>query len=157
MIKLQFNLRPFLAGEGVKLISAYKRLMQVKQGVSLDPAPNNAPSTVRRKGKDHWMVDTGKLKRSGFKSQSWPMRLRVFASPEIHSIRTSKRSGKTWRVTHEQLFLYHNQGHPEKRYSGVFNKFPAGSNFPDRFSREVYRQMRPQLEREFMRRIKRTL
>lgn len=156
-MKLVFNLRPFLAKEGVKLIAAYKRLMQVKQGVSLDPAPHNAPSTVRRKGFDHWMVHTGKLKRSGFKMQSWPMRLRVYASPDIHSVRVSKRSGKTHRVTHEQLFAWHNQGHAGKTYSGVFSKFPAGSRFPERFSQEVYRQMRPQLEREFVRRIKRTI
>ena len=65
MIQLKFNLRNFLAREGHTLIKSYQRLMQVKQGISLDPAPHNAAATIKRKGKDHWMVDTGKLKQIG--------------------------------------------------------------------------------------------
>lgn len=154
MIRLHFNLRNFLRQEGATLVRSYQRLIATRKGISLDPAPHNAPSTVKRKGKDHWMVHTGTLKRDGFKMQAWPMRLKVYASTEVHSRRVSKRTGRTHTVTHEQLFLYHNQGHPDKPYSGVFNKFPAGSRFPERMSREVYKQMRPQLEKAFTKRIK---
>jgi len=148
VIQLKFNLRNFLAREGHTLIKSYQRLMQVKQGISLDPAPHNAAATIKRKGKDHWMIDTGKLKRSGFRMLTWPMRLKVYASTDIHT------RGKKRDVSYEDLFLWHNQGHIGKRYSGIFNKFPAGSRFPERLSTEVYRQMRPQLEKAFTRRIK---
>lgn len=150
-MKLHFNLRNFLQREGLTLIKSYKRLMAVKQGISLDAAPHNAASTVKRKGKDHWMVDTGKLKRQGFKMQAWPMRLKVYASTDVHT------HGKKRAVTHEDLFQWHNQGHAGKTYSGVFNKFPAGSRFPERLSTEVFKQMRPQVEKAFSRRIKRML
>lgn len=156
-MKLSFNLRNFLNREGQTLINSYKRLIATRKGISLDPAPHNAPATIKRKGFDKWMVHTDKLRRNGFKMLAWPMRLKVYASTDVHSVRVSKRTGKTWTVTHEQLFLYHNQGHPEKRYSGVFSKFPAGSRFPDRLSAEVYKQMKPQLEKEFKRRIKRVI
>lgn len=148
MIQLKFNLRNFLAREGQTLIKSYQRLIQVRQGISLDPAPHNADATVKRKGKNHWMVDTGKLKRSGFKVLAWPMRLKVYASTDIHT------RGKKRDVSYEDLFLWHNQGHVGKSYSGVFNKFPVGSRFPDRLSVEVYKQMRPQLEKAFTRKIR---
>jgi len=150
-MKLHFNLRNFLAREGKTLITSYQRLMSIRQGVSLDPAPHNAPSTVKRKGFDKWMIHTGKLRRQGFKMQAWPMRLKVYAFTDVHS-RGKKRS-----VSYEDLFLWHNQGHPGKTYSGVFDKFPAGSRFPERMSAEVYRQMKPQLEKQFTRRIKRMI
>lgn len=147
-MNLHFNLYNFLRREGETLIKSYQRLIQTRKGISLDSAPHNAAATVKRKGKDHWMVDTGKLKRSGFKMMAWPMRLKVYASPEVHT------HGKKRDVTYEDLFIWHNQGHAGKTYSGVFNKFPAGSRFPERLSAEVYKQMRPQLEKAFSRRIK---
>jgi len=150
-MKLHFNLRNFLQREGLTLIKSYQRLMATRKGISLDPAPNNAASTIKRKGKNHWMVDTGKLKRQGFKMLAWPMRLKVYASEDVHT------RGKKRAVTYEDLFNWHNQGHDGKRYSGVFDKFPAGSKFPDRLSTEVYKQMRPQIEKEFNRRIKRAI
>jgi hypothetical protein len=100
------------------------------------------------------MVDTGKLKKLGFQMQAWPMRLRVYASREVHSTKTSKKSGKTWTITHEELFLLHNQGHPGKRYSGVFNQLPMGSRFPERLSKAIYKQMIPQVRAELSKRIK---
>ena len=156
MLKADFTI--FFRAESKKIIASYKRLIAIRRGVSNDNAPHNAPSTRMRKGKDHWLVDTGETKKNGFNSIVRPKRLLIFASGERHSARRSKhpRHGTISKPgpTYRQLFRWHGHGSNKKRYSGVFGKLPSGSQFPQRFVNEAARQIRPQIARQLTKRIK---
>jgi len=171
---LSVNLKVFFDKEAKGIIASYRRLLTMKQGVSLDPAPHNAPATIRKKGKDHWLVDTGETKREGFEFITTPNRLVIYASGKKHSGRYtqmlvpegSQRKRGQWRIptrkvtrqgksrpTYRQIFRWHNQ----KNYSGIFGKLPVGSKFPQRFVAEVVKQLRPQIAEETIKRIRRTI
>jgi hypothetical protein len=172
-IKLDFT--KFFQDEAKKLIASYRRLLTQKKGIRMDAAPHNADSTVERKGKDHWMIDTRDLYKNGFKSSASKDRMIVQASDEKHSgrytymgvpgghkgqrpyVRRAKTQKRTYQKrniakipTYKQLFLWHNK----KGYSGIFGQFPAGSRFPSRFKKELNRQLDPQFKNEFSKRIK---
>lgn len=150
MLKLDFTI--FFRAESKKIISSYKRLISIRRGVSNDNAPHNARSTQLRKGKDHWLIDTGKTKQRGFKSLVRKTRLLIYASGERHSPRRSKhpRIGTIAKPapSYRQLFRWHGHGSEHKKYSGIFGKLPAGSQFPKRFVKEGIRQIKPQIFKE---------
>lgn len=148
--KFAISLRAFFTKEAKNLISTYKRLISNRQGIDLDDAPSNAPSTVAKKGFNHWMVETFELKDKGFNSKINDNGFSVFASKRTH---TTKRGRKlpSKIPTYEDLFTWHNA----KKYSGVFgNRMPKGSQFYQRLVKEVYKQLQPQIAREFTRRVK---
>ena len=142
MAQFRINLKKFFTKEAVRNIigkpntvfPTYKSLLNKKKGIRLDKAPRNKKSTRERKGKDHWLVDTGATMRNGFKYEAKARSLRVFASEEKHP------NGKG-KVTYKNIFEWHNA----ERYSGVFQKLPVGSKFPERLVREVGKQIQPQI------------
>ncbi len=135
------NLKKFFTKEAKKNIigkpntvfPTYKSLLNRKKGIRLDKAPKNKESTIKQKGKDHWLVDTGKTMRNGFKFTAKKRSLRIFANPSRHSL------GK--KATYKNIFDWHNA----ERYSGVFQKLPVGSKFPERMVTEVGKQIMPQI------------
>lgn len=149
--KPKINLKKFFTKEATKNIigkpntsyPTYKSLMRMKKGIKLDAAPPNKPSTVAKKGKNHWLVDTGKTMNSGFKFTAKPRSLRVYASSEKHSLKPKAPSFKN-------IFEWHNA----ERYSGIFQKLPVGSQFPERLVREVGRQIGPQVKRYLKRNLR---
>lgn len=172
-IRLDFT--RFFQDEAKKLVSSYRRLLTQKKGIRMDPAPSNAPSVIARKGKDHWMMDTGDLYKRGFRIFASRDTMRVYASDEKHSgrytymgvpgghkgqrrgvrrPRTEKRTYQRHNTakipTFEQLFMWHNKN----RYSGIFGQFPAGSRFPSRFKKELNNQLMPQLGDAFSKRYR---
>ena len=145
----RINLKKFFTKEATKNIigkprtsfPTYKSLMNKKKGIRLDKAPRNSPTTIAMKGKDHWLVDTGETMNNGFKFTAKARSLRVYASTSKHS-----QSNKTYK----QIFEEHNA----ERYSGVFQKLPVGSKFPERMVREVGKQIMPQLTRYLKRNLR---
>ncbi len=150
------NLKSFFKKEAEKNIigtpntrfPTYKSLIKTKRGIRLDNAPKNSSVTAGRKGKNHWLVDTGATMHNGFKYEAKERSLRVYANPAQHP------SGK---VTYKQIFEWHNLGGGPKarfnkkpRYSGVFQKLPVGSKFPERLVEEVGKQVQPKIF-EFLR------
>ena len=126
---------------------SYKSLVhRHKKGVLLDRAPSNALSTIKKKGRDHWMRDTGDLAKNGFGSWAKKHTMRVYASQTRHSGLSTyvKKDGKKVKhkkknpPTYYQLFSWHNaQG-----YSGVFQQLPKGSQFPKRMEKEIMKQLK---------------
>ena len=131
---------------------SYKSLVyKHKQGILLDSAPSNALSTIRRKGRDHWMRDTGDLAKNGFGFWAKAHTMRVYASQKRHSGKSTyiTKSGKKKIYkkkappTYYKLFSWHNaQG-----YSGVFQQLPKGSQFPKRLEKELLKQLKKALGR----------
>jgi len=118
--------------------------MNKKMGVRLDKAPDNKPSTVKRKAKNHWLVHTGETMKRGFKFKARKRDLLVYANPQKHSGKTyymTKGGKKAYKQkkppTYKQLFIWNNA----VGYSGVFQKLPVGSKFPKRMIAEVGRQL----------------
>ncbi|MDD5220151.1 MAG: hypothetical protein PHV11_06275 [Candidatus Bipolaricaulis sp.] len=154
---MKLDLTAFFQREARTIISRYKSLITQKRGVAMDDAPHNKPSTVKRKRKDHWMVDTGELNRSGFDFRVRPTELLIFASGKRHSGKRSYMTKAGKRIsysnshpTYRQLFKWHNQ----KGYSGVFGKLPTGSQFPKRLVTEIVAQLRPQMVTQLSRKIR---
>jgi len=156
--KIKLDLTKFFKREAVRNIigkpnspfPTYKSLMQTKRGVSLDKAPVNILTTRKRKGKSHWMVHTGELMKKGFLYNASKMSLTIYANPSNHSGNTyymTRRGKKPYKQknppTYEQLFGWHNK----KGYSGVFEKLPVGSKFPERLVKEVGKQLYPQIRK----------
>ena len=147
----RINLKKFFTKEAVRNIigkpttnfPTYKSLIQKKKGIRLDKAPKNAKSTIKRKGNDHWLVETGATMKNGFKYTAKQRSLRVYASQDKHPKKVKKKP------TYKQIFEWHNA----ERYSGVFQKLPVGSKFPDRLVREVGRQIMPQMNKYLKNRL----
>ena len=164
--QLSINLQPILEKEAKTLISSYRRLLTKKQGIQIDTAPRNAPSTIGIKGKDHWLVDTGETRRKGFKYRATKDTMLVFASGERHSgrrtyygvpgghkgkkrgvrrARTQKRIVRAKNPpTYRQIFSWHNKGLSKggSMYSGIFQKWPVGSKAIERIGNETLKQIR---------------
>lgn len=169
-IKLDFT--RFFQQEAPRLIGHYKRLLTIKRGVMNDNAPPNAPATIRKKGKNHWLVDTGETKTHGFDFRVKPKRLLIFASGNRHSGRYtqmlvpegSKRKRGQSRIptrrvirqrngtppTYRQIFRWHNK----EGYSGVFGALPLKSKFFKRMQADALRQVRAQLPDRYPKNIK---
>ncbi len=163
--QLSINLQPILEKEAKKLIASYRNLLTKKQGIEIDAAPSNAPSTKQRKDKDHWLIDTGETYRKGFKYRATKNTLLVFASGERHSgrrtyvgvpgghkgkkrgvrrARTQKRIVRAKNPpTYRQIFSWHNKGLSKGgvMYSGIFQKWPKRSDAIKRVGEEALRQI----------------
>lgn len=153
MIKL--NLLSFFAKEAKNLRTVYKRLLSNKRGIANDTAPSNAPSTVRKKGKNHWLIDTAETKNKGILYDAKNDGFKVYASDKTHSgaylYKGQRKRRKNSEISYREIFELHNQ----KNYSGIFgDELPAQSKFPDRFERELLRQIKPQLEKVLEKRVK---
>jgi hypothetical protein len=138
----KLNLTALFIQEAKNLISAYKSLLTRKIGTRGDQAPPNKPSTVKRKGKSHWMVDTGNTKNKGFLSDPQKTSLTIFASQQRHRNRD---------ISYEKLFLLHNTA--RGRYSGVFGQAPVGSKIFERMDKEINRQVQRFIEKRLPKRI----
>jgi hypothetical protein len=144
--KHDINLKKFFKKEIKKNIlgtyktpyPTYRSLMRMKKGVRLDHAPHNAPSTIKKKGFDHWMVETGELAKDGFEYSTKPLAMLIVASHKKHS---SKYKNPP---SYHSLFYWHNQ----HGYSGIFERLPVGSQFPKRLEKEVLRQMKKALVKQ---------
>lgn len=128
---IKFDFLSFFTREAKNLVKQYQHLMDRGVGVSLDNAPENKPSTIKKKGFSKWMVDTGELKNRGFKYLAKKDEFSVFGNSTPHS------KGGT---TYNKLFEIHNTA--KGRYSGVFGKLPVGSKFVDRFEKEAIGQIK---------------
>ncbi len=169
---VNFDFTKFFAYWKVQIIKSYRNLLTTKKGILGDNAPSNAPSVIARKGKDHWMMDTGDLYKNGFMSDHGSMHLRIFASDKQHSgrytymgvpgghkgqkrgvqrPRTERRimHGRGNQPTYEQLFLWHNK----KGYSGIFGKLAHDSKFFKEFGKEAFYQAKDHLPKEIVMRI----
>ncbi|MCF7801088.1 MAG: hypothetical protein K9N34_03625 [Candidatus Marinimicrobia bacterium] len=170
--RITLDFTDFFRKEAPRLIGQYKRLLTVKRGIANDAAPPNAPRTIRKKGKDHWLVDTGETHDRGFDYRVQPKRLLIFASGKRHSGRYtqmlvpegSKRQKGQSRIpsrkvirqrpgtppTYRQIFRWHNK----KGYSGIFGKLPIKSAFYRRMQAEANRQTRDQFPKRYAGKIK---
>lgn len=139
----------------------YRSLIaRMKKGIRMDAAPGNDPETIKRKGKDHWLVDTGETIRKMFGVKASKYNLEVYAKDIKHSGRHSYFTKKGGRViktaraknrpTYQQLMEWHNKD----RYSGIFGQLPAGSQFPKRFAEEAKRQIIPQISAALSKNVK---
>lgn len=152
-MKFQLDLTRFFEKECKTLIASYKGLLTRKQGIALDNAPSNKESTIKRKGKDHWLVDTGETRRKGFLSEANRLKMKVYANTAKHSGRSTymtKSEGKKIYVkkdppTYEQIFLWHNTAND--RYSGIFQMIPAGSKLFERLDKEINKQVQDQIKK----------
>lgn len=172
--RINLNLKKFFNREGRLLRGQYKRLLTIKRGRANDDAPNNELSTVIRKGKDHWLVDTGETKDKGIGLTASRNSLRIYAKDSKHSgdrtymgvkgghkgrkkgVIRKKNEKRTVNYgkgpKYSELYKWHNMGgdpsakfnHTE-RYSGIFVRWPIGSKFPKRMGAEVKRQLRKQI------------
>lgn len=161
----KLKLKNFFIKESKTLIKSYKGLISKKKGVAMDRAPSNKPSTVKKKGKDHWLVDTGETKERGFAFQATDTKMRVFAPDEKHSGRstyitrrggqpTGKKIYKSMNPpTYLQLFAWHNTA--GGRYSGVFQKVPVGSLLFDRLDTEIEKQFNSYIKNDFIKKFRR--
>ena len=136
-MNFELKLKDFFIQESRKnLIPAQKRLLENKRGVKLDNAPSNKPSTIKRKGFDHWLKDTGKTKENAFEFSATDTTLSLFVSEKPHP--------KSPNVTYRDLLDWHTD-----RYSGFYEQLPQGSLFPVRLYKEVQRQIVPQIDKGF--------
>jgi len=169
---ITLDLTKFFRKEAPKIIGSYKRLMTMKRGILQDAAPPNAPATIRKKGKDHWLVDTGETKSKGFDYRVSSTRLLIFGSGRRHSGRYtqmlvpegSKRVRGQSRIptrkvirqrpgtppTYRQIFRWHNK----QGYSGIFGQLPKGSRFYKRMWVEAHAQIKSQAGKILPERIK---
>lgn len=136
-------MKSFFQVESKTVIKSYKNLLSRKLGVRLDQAPSNKPSTIKRKGRDHWFKDSGKSIRKGFSSVVTRLRMVIFASKEKHPNRSD--------VSYEKLFLLHNTA--DGRYSGVFGQLPVGSKMFQRLDKEVNKQVQLHIAKKLPKRI----
>lgn len=138
----KLNLREFFIKEAAILVKSYKSLMSQGRGVKMDAAPSNAASTIKSKGKNLWLVNTGETKNRGFESDATENSMTVEASGKRHSgnylYKGKKKRHTGANPTYEELFEFHNQ----KNYSGIFgDKLPVGSQLPKRLEKEVKKQI----------------
>ena len=156
MARLKVDFREFFTREASRnLIPTLKKLMTQKRGVAQDPSPANAPRTVMRKGKNHWLVDTGETRRNAFRFAVRPDELLIYPGGARHSgkhtshgkIKHSKGPNPTYR----DIFRWHNTG--KGRYSGIFGKVPSRSDVFRRILKEYNRQVEPQILRLWKRDI----
>ena len=135
MVNWKLDLTHFFINEATrKLIPAQKRLIETKRGVSLDSAPHNKPATVKKKGFDHWLRDSGELKKNVFQYKASKTSLTLYASDAKH----------TKGPLYSELIDWHTQ-----TYSGLFETLPRGSAFPVRLAKEVHKQATPQIYKMF--------
>ena len=139
----KLDLTTLFTQEAKNIISAYKSLLTRRIGTRGDAAPSNKPSTIKRKGKDHWMVDSGNTKNSGFLSKVGKTIMSIFASQQRHKNRPD--------VSYEKLFQLHNTANG--RYSGVFGQAPAGSKIFERMDKEIVKQTNKFIEKRLPKRI----
>ncbi len=154
-LKIKLDFKKFFIKESKNLIKYYKLFMKKKQGLNYDDAPSNKPSTVKKKGKDHWLVDTGETMQKGFKYRAKRLGMLVFASGQKHSGRSTyikrkdgKPAGKKINKSKNpprlrQIFEWHNK----KNYSGVFGELPKGSAMHARFDKEANKQVQVAIEK----------
>lgn len=153
-MKIKVRLRPFFEREAKTLTREYKKLITTRKGVSLDKAPNNAAATIKQKGFNHWLVNTGETKNKGFRHKAHNKGFKVFANPAKHSgrylyvkhkngepVETVIKRSKNSKATYEDIFDWNNQ----KNYSGVFEFLPVGSRMPQRLDKELAKQIQPQI------------
>ncbi|MBL4896304.1 MAG: hypothetical protein JKY75_05470 [Erythrobacter sp.] len=165
MARIKLNFKIFFTKEAKKNIigkpttsyPTYASLLNSKRGINLDSAPRNKKSTIKTKGKDHWLVSTKETMKKGIKFGAQPLRLSVFASGKKHSGKYlyaggSKRGKSKNPPTYRSLFRWHNQEH----YSGIFNKLPRGSQFFKRLQKECDRQVERELKKQ-VKKFKRTV
>lgn len=150
-----FNLTAFFNKEAQTLIKSYKRLLSIRRGIRQDNAPSNKKSTIRKKGKDHWLQDTKETTKKGFEYNAKPKSMIVYASKASHSGRSSYKGNVKYRnknpLSYEEIFAKHNQ----KGYSGIFgDELPANSKFPDRLSKELVRQAQNILKDKLPKKVK---
>ena len=139
----QLDLRLFFSQATKTLIASYKNLLSKRQGVRLDDAPQNANSTIARKGKDHWLVETGETKNRGFLSRFTKTMMEVFASPQRHSGKTVGGTTRKNAPSYEKIFgMWNTAG---GRYSGIFGQVPANSRLFQRLDKEMNIQFQKHL------------
>ena len=128
MAQIKLDFRTFFNREGRTIITEYKKLITKGRGTEQDDAPDK----VFPNGKP-WLVNTGALRKDGFRFAASANRLIIFPSGAKHP-----GKGKS-RPIFRQLFRWHNTANG--RYSGVFHKLPVQSAFLDRFQEEASRQL----------------
>ena len=139
----KLNLTQLFTQEAKNIISSYKSLLSRRLGTRLDQAPSNKPSTIKRKGFDKWMVDSGNTKDKGFLSKVTKITMSIFASKQRHTNRSD--------ISYEKLFQLHNTA--SGRYSGVFGQAPVESKIFERMDREINRQVQKFITKRLPKRI----
>ena len=87
-----FDLTKFFRAEAPRLRLAIKKNIASRQGYKGDRAPSNSTrqingrsSYVQRKGKNHWLVNTGETMRKGIAYEYGKTSMRIFARDDLHS------------------------------------------------------------------------
>lgn len=106
-IKVSFkepDLRDTARRVGRALVATMKRSITQKKSLSGAPAAPNAPATVRRKGKDHRMMDTGHYYRRALTVSARKKGLLIDLNTAKHP------SGPTY----EEIGEFNQLGHPNE-------------------------------------------
>ena len=159
MKRIKLNLKKTFDREAGILVSSYKTLITKRRGVRQDDAPDNKPSTIETKGRNHWLKDTSETKNNVFKKRTGKLFMEVFSSTAKHSGKRTYMGVKGGRFgrkkgvrrprteqriiqskskpTYSQLMEWHNQ----EGYSGIFGgMWPVGSKAPERIGKEIRKQ-----------------
>lgn len=159
-IARKIKLMRFLNKESKNIVTKYKSFLSRKRGVSNDDAPPNKASTIKQKGKNHWMVATGETKNKGIeyrvkKRGVGKYGMLVFGSGQRHSgkrlYKGKKVQGKS-RPTYRSIFRYNNTA--KGRYSGIFQYLPYNSKFPERLVNEIGKQTLEIIKRSYPKNIR---
>lgn len=138
----KLDLQTFWKKESGIIIKTLKRLITLQRGVKMDNAPNNTPSTIKQKGKSHWLVNTGQLRAKGILSKWTKSVLTIFVNPAKHP---NARNN----FGYDDIFEEHTQ-----EYSGLFSQLPAGTKTPERIANEVNDQLYRHIKKKLKRRVK---
>jgi hypothetical protein len=178
--KIQLKLKPFFKRESILLRGQYRRLLTLKKGIRNDTAPSNELSTILSKGADHWLINTGETREKGIGYKAFRSGMKVYAMKNRHSgnrVYMGVKGGHKGRKRgvhrprdekrivnygkgppYHDLYTWHNKGgdptamyNGTERYSGIFQKWPVGSKFPDRLGMAVRKEVKKHLKKEIRR------
>ncbi len=136
------KLKSFFERESTIFINQIKTKISQKKGIDNDPAPQNKPSTVKRKGKNHWLFDTGETKKNAFKKSASNTGFIIRLSNKRHSGTRNTPAGKRKYKTKARYSDIMDWVGADERYSGAVLAFTKGSRFRDRLTRVTHRQVK---------------
>jgi hypothetical protein len=102
----KLNLKPTLSHIGKELVKDMRKRILGRRGLSNQPVHPNRPSTIKKKGFDHRMVDTGAfVKRAHY--------YRAKAMSVVISLYKKPHPSSNGRATYYDVGKYNQKGHPD--------------------------------------------
>jgi len=146
----KIDLTRFFRREAPKLRKAIQKNIMDKQSYTGKPAPKNDDDYAIRKGRNHWLVNTGETMRKGIAYEYGKTSMKVFAKETEHSGK-QRLNGKVrrypTRFTYKNIFEEHTT-----EYDGVFG-INKGDRLWDRMLFEASKQTVRFLQKELPNKI----